>query len=108
MVIIIIISFIIVVRLFMLIIAMIMIMSLILILIQRLQVCWGIAQWDVSYLVNDLVHRVWPSSQLPTGIAVTEDVLRVGNLSCPDTRSAMAAAVVGAGAHCRFLRWRSE
>lgn len=47
-------------------------------------------------------------SQLPAGVAVTENMLLVGNLSCPETRSAMAASVVGAGAHCGFLRRRSE
>lgn len=48
-------------------------------------------------------------SQLPADVAVTENMLRVGNLSCPETHpNGSFRCRCGAGAHCEFLRRRSE
>lgn len=56
-----------------------------------------------TYPVDNLVHRVWSASQLPTCVAMAQDVFWFGDFGCPDTRTAMAAAVEGACTHRRFF-----
>lgn len=58
--------------------------------------------------MNDLIHRERTTSKLLARVAVTDDMLRSGNFSCPSAVTTMARPMEVTALHGGFLEARGK